>query len=88
MKCEGFDQVGHTVMNRDSQGSPWERAHRLLSKAGVCPDGGHVDEPGGCQGDGSDTQGQIFREEVVWVDKGPGTIEGGGQSDAAKPVRQ
>ena len=31
----------------------------------VCPDGGHVDEPGGRQGDGSGTQGQTFREEVV-----------------------
>jgi hypothetical protein len=26
--------------------------------------------------------------EVVWANKGPGTIEGGGHSDDAKPVRQ
>jgi hypothetical protein len=26
--------------------SLWERAQRLLAKAGVCPDGGHVDNPG------------------------------------------
>ena len=47
-----------------------------------------MDEPDGCQGDGSGTQGQTFTEEVVWAHKGPGTIEGGGHSDAAKPVRQ
>jgi hypothetical protein len=32
-----------------SHGSLSERAQRLVAKAGVCPDGGHVDEPGGCR---------------------------------------
>jgi hypothetical protein len=41
-----------------------------------------------CQGDGSGTQGQTFREKVVWAHEDPGTIEGGGHSDGAKPVRQ
>jgi hypothetical protein len=55
--------------------------------AGVCPDERNVDEPAGCQGDSSDMQRKTFKEEFVWAHKGSGTSEGGGHSDAAKPVR-
>jgi hypothetical protein len=69
-------------------GTTPDRAQRLLAKARVCPDWGHVDEPGECQGGGSGTQGQTVRKAVVLAHESPGTIEGGGHSDDAKPVRQ
>ena len=57
------------TLDRDSKLSPAKALYGrelrdFLPRPGTALIGGHVDEPVEYQGDGSDTLGQIFREEV------------------------